>query len=105
FCMAGGASRALPSFPTRRSSDLVIGRVTEQVIVPSFQRGEATPALLLGGGLVILGIAVARAVTVMARRVFAAAAQFDLFGLYREDRKSTRLNSSHASISYAVFRW
>src|SRR5438445_9201440 len=25
------------------------------------------------------------------------------FGLTREDRKSTRLNSSHANISYAVF--
>src|SRR3712207_8371322 len=24
-------------------------------------------------------------------------------GLYRQDRKSTRLNSSHANISYAVF--
>src|SRR5947209_12647497 len=24
-------------------------------------------------------------------------------GVYREDRKSTRLNSSHANISYAVF--
>ncbi|NMA76175.1 MAG: ABC transporter ATP-binding protein, partial [Actinomycetales bacterium] len=45
----------------------VIGRVTEEVIVPSFQRGEAAPALILGGGLAILGIAVARAVTVMAR--------------------------------------
>src|SRR5699024_10212296 len=53
-------------------------------IVPSFQRGEATPALLAGGGLAILGVAVARAVAVMARRVFAAAAQFELFGLYRE---------------------
>ena len=66
------------------ATSAVIGRVTEEVIVPSFQRGEATPALLLGGGLAILGIAVARAVTVMARRVFAAAAQFELFGLYRE---------------------
>src|SRR5438477_5067301 len=26
-----------------------------------------------------------------------------VFRLYREDRKSTRLNSSHMSISYAVF--
>ncbi|ASK65472.1 multidrug ABC transporter ATP-binding protein [Brachybacterium avium] len=66
------------------ATSAVIGRVTEQVIVPSFQRGEATPALLIGGGLAILGIAVARAVTVMARRVFAAATQFELFGLYRE---------------------
>ncbi|MGO1257470.1 MAG: ABC transporter transmembrane domain-containing protein, partial [Brachybacterium sp.] len=62
----------------------VIGRVTEHVIVPSFERGEAAPALIIGGGLAILGIAVARAVTVMARRIFAAATQFDLFRLYRE---------------------
>lgn len=62
----------------------IIGRVTEDVIVPSFAAGEARPALLAGGGLAILGIAVARAVSVMARRVFAAAAQFDLFRLYRE---------------------
>src|SRR3712207_6973910 len=27
----------------------------------------------------------------------------DLFRCYQEDRKSTRLNSSHANISYAVF--
>ncbi|HEX7349388.1 ABC transporter ATP-binding protein [Brachybacterium sp.] len=66
------------------ATSAVIGRVTEQVIVPSFQRGEATPALLAGGGLAILGIAVARAVTVMARRIFAAATQYDLFRLYRE---------------------
>lgn len=62
----------------------IIGRVTEEVIVPSFASGEAAPALVLGGGAAILGIAVARAVTVMARRIFAAAAQFDLFRLYRE---------------------
>src|SRR5690606_25962809 len=62
----------------------IIGRVTEDVIVPSFARGEAAPALVLGGGAAILGIAVVRGVSVMARRVFAAAAQFDLFRLYRE---------------------
>ena len=66
------------------ATSAVIGRVTEEVIVPSFQRGEAVPVLILGGGLAILGIAVARAVTVMARRIFAAATQFDLFRLYRE---------------------
>jgi ABC-type multidrug transport system fused ATPase/permease subunit len=62
----------------------IIGRVTEEVIVPSFAAGEVAPALVLGGGAAILGIAVVRAVTVMARRIFAAAAQFDLFRLYRE---------------------
>src|SRR5690348_9321989 len=29
--------------------------------------------------------------------------QYNIFGPYDEDRKSTRLNSSHPSISYAVF--
>ncbi|GAA1490859.1 ABC transporter ATP-binding protein [Brachybacterium sacelli] len=62
----------------------IIGRVTEDVIVPSFLRGAPEVGLVLAGGLAILGIAVVRAVSVMARRVFAAAAQFDLFGLYRE---------------------
>ncbi|WP_422115670.1 ABC transporter ATP-binding protein [Brachybacterium sp. UNK5269] len=62
----------------------IIGRVTEEVIVPSFAASEARPALLAGGGLAVLGIAVARAVSVMARRIFAAAAQYDLFRLYRE---------------------
>lgn len=80
LAVAGAVAFALLQIATSS----VIGRVTEEVIVPSFQRGEAAPALIIGGGLAILGIAVARAVTVMARRIFAAAAQFDLFRLYRE---------------------
>src|SRR3712207_8004274 len=36
------------------------------------------------------------------RRVYSARGA-DRGGLYRGDRKSTRLNSSHANISYAVF--
>src|SRR5699024_12221210 len=63
------------------------------VIVPSFQAGEFAPALVLGGGLAVLGIGVARAVSVMGRRVFAAATQFDLFRLYRE-----RLASVYAKV-------
>jgi len=66
------------------ATSAVIGRVTEEVIVPSFRSGQFAPALVLGGGLAILGIAVVRAVSVMVRRIFASAAQFDLFGLYRE---------------------
>ena len=31
------------------ATSAVIGRVTEEVIVPSFQRGEAVPVLILGG--------------------------------------------------------
>lgn len=66
------------------ATSAIIGRVTEQVIVPSFEAGQASIALLAGGGLAILGIGVARAVGVVLRRVFAAATQYDLFRLYRE---------------------
>ena len=71
----------------------IIGRVTENVVVPSFAGGEPQIGLIVGGGLAIFGIAVARAVTVMARRIFAAAAQFDLFRLYRE-----RLTAVYAKV-------
>ena len=66
------------------ATSAIVGRVTEDVVVPSFRDGSPELGLIAAGGLAILGIAVARAVTVMARRVFAAAAQFELFGLYRE---------------------
>src|SRR5699024_11711149 len=75
FCCSG-APRALPSFPTRRSSDLVGGHL-------------ARP----GGALV----EVDRHLRDRGAQVPGAAGHVDL------DRKSTRLNSSHVSISYAVF--
>src|SRR5207248_10500414 len=77
--------RALPSFPTRRSSDLsglledgknprgVVALVQAQVGLPGERRAEEAP----------------RALEILAGRV--------------PDRKSTRLNSSHRTISYAVF--
>src|SRR5207245_10263315 len=86
---------ALHSFPTRRSSDLQVDALTqiENVLeAPAFRAGAhdlvgAAPATALDGGQ----------------------AEDDLAGLHGEDRlrpedrKSTRLNSSHGSISYAVF--
>ena len=89
FAVLGATAFALLQVAT----SAVIGRVTENVIVPSFQAGEFAPALVLGGGLAVLGIGVARAVSVMGRRVFAAATQFDLFRLYRE-----RLASVYAKV-------
>ncbi|WP_193106783.1 ABC transporter ATP-binding protein [Brachybacterium sp. FME24] len=75
------------------ATSAIIGRVTEDVVVPSFATGEPELGVVIAGGLAILGIAVARAVTVMARRIFAAAAQFDLFRLYRE-----RLTTVYAKV-------
>src|SRR5437867_6634017 len=85
----------LPSFPTRRSSDL------DLLGIPWIQapaEGEAQASAMARTGV-----------------AYAAASQdFDslLFGSPRlvknlaitgRDRKSTRLNSSHRTISYAVF--
>src|SRR5690606_40104834 len=76
------ARRALHSFPTRRSSDLWGRRLQ------AADRGGARPAAArapaLGGG------------------ACGGARQPGRDRRDREDRKSTRLNSSHVKISYAV---
>src|SRR5699024_12452021 len=98
-----GGSAPLHSFPTRRSSDLA---------------GPGAPVLPLGGGDVDahalrgsrLELDIGEALE-LARCVGDARAGDGHVGLHdlapgalaRVDRKSTRLNSSHVSISYAVF--
>src|SRR5699024_12138131 len=89
----GAHRRYLYSFPTRRSSDLhgsvlVFGQPNEDLVL-----GQAD-AVLLAQLLVQL-----RAQQLGTAEV--AAARSLVHG--RQDRKSTRLNSSHVSISYAVF--
>src|SRR5207245_9004740 len=78
--------RDLHSFPTRRSSDLGQGRERDD-------RGPATerPLTRVSGGQR------GRARVVRARALPNGAPP------RLQDRKSTRLNSSHGSISYAVF--
>src|SRR3712207_8621622 len=58
-----------------------------------------------GGRLPALAAALGALDAVLAHQPFdAVAADFDALAAQREvDRKSTRLNSSHANISYAVF--
>src|SRR5690625_7532461 len=89
-----GDLRHLHSFPTRRSSDLSRGART---ICKQHGGGIVTMARISGAwrrlmrrdnrerGFVEAGVATAGAVLVVG------------------DRKSTRLNSSHVAISYAVF--
>src|SRR5207249_11383513 len=97
--------RHLPSLPTRRSSDL---QEAASPLPPSSRRDVGRPALRGDG----------RALP--ARRVAVAEPHVRLRGVAElhvrrgalpsgrpsggcvEDRKSTRLNSSHVSISYAV---
>src|SRR5207245_9222036 len=79
----------LPSFPTRRSSDLVIGYVVPFGI-PEVVRH--INAFTLGAQATHPG---AKVKLVWTNAWYSPPKE--------TDRKSTRLNSSHGSISYAVF--
>src|SRR5947208_11059453 len=75
-------------FPTRRSSDLSGAGAGE---VPGFESALGLlPPLVSRGGASVLSIPVMHSF-------------FDAYSEKRRDRKSTRLNSSHQIISYAVF--
>src|SRR5690606_39518922 len=83
FFYCSGAHRDLHSFPTRRSSDLVNDRggiILDRTVFYATSGGQPgdTGRMTLADG---------RAVDIAAT----------------VDRKSTRLNSSHVKISYAVF--
>src|SRR5207253_10886915 len=77
FCSAPPPHRYLPSFPTRRSSDLAA------IVSPAKRRGVLFQALLAS----------------LANKRQGTSATKNR----SRDRKSTRLNSSHVAISYAVF--
>src|SRR5205085_8735704 len=96
--------RHLPPFPTRRSSDLRPRRLL--VVLFLTLRGR------LGGDFVIT----AARDRFAGRQVLRLALRLDILGINAADqfpqgdglgevadRKSTRLNSSHSQISYAVF--
>src|SRR5699024_12812050 len=86
FCHAYAAHRALHSFPTRRSSDLRRRHVVaERQLVGGDQSDRATDAPQAVDGAMATGQDCDEALG------------------HLSDRKSTRLNSSHVSISYAVF--
>lgn len=61
----------------------VIGQVTQDVIVPSFESGSPVPGAVASAGLLVLGIAVLRAVAVSGRRTLASMTQFQLIADYR----------------------
>src|SRR5206468_11356457 len=90
------------SFPTRRSSDLdtagnraALGTAGRDVRGVRYGRGQGVAGL--DGGVYRQGIGRRH----LGKPVRRAGGQVERAGV--EDRKSTRLNSSHDQISYAVF--
>src|SRR5205814_5002584 len=83
--------RDLHSFPTRRSSDLVTGALEGAPHVPTGDSAVGTPPFAEGEKFFGAGL------------VFFAVGDGPAFLDAKVDRKSTRLNSSHLGISYAVF--
>src|SRR5689334_23774601 len=92
FFSCFGAARVLHSFPTRRSSDLSAGSAVgdESILVAGAHRRRGCSRLPRRWKLLAFQL---RTRGVLSPCVCDS----------RQDRKSTRLNSSHSSISYAVF--
>src|SRR5690606_39884948 len=92
FSSRYGASRNLPSFPTRRSSDLLMHL--------------AVIARVLGVLLMIFSLTLLVPIAVSLwfnDNNYMTFLWGFAFAFGAGDRKSTRLNSSHVKISYAVF--
>ncbi|MGH8826213.1 MAG: ABC transporter transmembrane domain-containing protein, partial [Jiangellaceae bacterium] len=66
----------------------VIGRVTNEVVVPAFDEGRTSTAALVIAALAIVTIAVIKAAGIIARRYFAGLGQYRLNARYR--RRVTR---------------
>src|SRR5207249_10436022 len=97
--------RALPSFPTRRSSDLRRGmRRPSSSTSPSSAASSTDGKHNDNGRIVDRREGTSRVLKTLFRmrnRNSTIYCLLDLFGHNQLDRKSTRLNSSHVSISYA----
>src|SRR5207244_9794523 len=87
---------AIPSFPTRRSSDLIVADV-----LPG--KGGVKLALGTERGAAALDVQMKNGEFVEDVDGSGGAVTNVLCAGLRLDRKSTRLNSSHQIISYAVF--
>src|SRR5688572_32704860 len=85
FLYCHGDHRDLHSFPTRRSSDLAALAFWDRPTLTAETRAE-------------LERFAAAAIPIGLREW-----ELGPMRAYRQDRKSTRLNSSHSQISYAVF--
>ncbi len=66
-------------------SAVVLGRVTDRVIVPAFEDGRTTTAGLVGAGAAIIAVALLKAAGIVARRLGAGIMQYRLQARYRRD--------------------
>src|SRR5699024_12317934 len=89
------SDRSLRSFPTRRSSDL---RITMVKIFIDPGHGGSDPG---ASGYGLKEKDVTLTIALKLRNILNA--DYTGHSINMSDRKSTRLNSSHVSISYAVF--
>src|SRR5450759_3461691 len=65
-------------------SAVVLGRVTERVVLPAFRYGQVTTGALIGGSAVIVAVAVVKATGIVFRRIGASRMQFRLQATYRQ---------------------
>src|SRR5690606_41752340 len=100
LCASAGCHRALLSFPTRRSSDLRSVAVEFRPPRPD-ERGGVPRRAVLPPRNPAATRPPAHADTAAAGHRGAPTAGSEV--RRTQDRKSTRLNSSHVKISYAVF--
>src|SRR5699024_12058594 len=96
FYYVSSFSRSFPSFPTRRSSDLT-KQMIQQLGTVTLEADTFDMVELVVAGRI--GQAQQQLKTLLELPDAPGNDQFH----HVKDRKSTRLNSSHVSISYAVF--
>ncbi len=65
------------------ASASVLGRVTQNVVLPAFQKGHTTAGALAAGGLAIVGVAVLKALGIAGRRLYAGMVQYNMQAAYR----------------------
>jgi ABC-type multidrug transport system fused ATPase/permease subunit len=70
------------------ASALVLGQVTESVIVPQLRDGQVRAGALAAAALAIVGVAVLKAIGIVGRRLWAGVMQYSLQAEYR--RRVTR---------------
>ena len=64
-------------------ASIVLGRVTDRVVLPAFEAGRARPAALAAAAAAIVGVAVTKAAGIVLRRVGASRMQYQLHADHR----------------------